>query len=338
MTVEPAGRTERGRRRTSQNSSARRRAPSIGDARTPLDIARTLEEHFHSYTYDEDVPSGHTVARLERFLADRRGYCEQFAAAMTLMLRGLGVDARVGVGFLPGVPQGGEYVVSTSDAHAWVEANLPGAGWFAFDPTPGRADAASIPPSTEEVPPEPPEPLPQTTAIPAPTPVPEELPEDVTETDRRVAVAARSSDGACSPLAIVGAIPGAKAFRRSRRRRGPPDEVVVGAYTELLDRARDLGWRPSSAETQREFVTRVLRGDEHATTLAWLTARALYGPGRSERDDAAAAISAGGAATSALRSRSKWWRRVLAIWDPRSFLPEGPLRKLRLRLANAISR
>src|SRR5581483_2603698 len=62
--------------------------PWVAGARTPLDIARRIERHFRGYTYDENVPGGHSVARLQAFLAARRGYCEQFAATMTLMLRG----------------------------------------------------------------------------------------------------------------------------------------------------------------------------------------------------------------------------------------------------------
>ena len=94
------------------------------------------------------------------FLRDRRGYCEQFAATMTLMLRGLGVPARVGVGFLPGAPHRGEFVISTRDAHAWVEVELPGAGWVAFDPTPARGEPPPFAPDVAE------EPVPLPTVVP----------------------------------------------------------------------------------------------------------------------------------------------------------------------------
>ena len=294
--------------------------PIVRGARTPLDNARRLEAHFRTYTYNEDVVGGHTVARLQQFLREKTGYCEQFAAVMTLMLRGLGIPARVGVGFLPGNNAGGEFVVSTRDAHAWVEANIPGAGWTTFDPTPGRGATAVLPPDLQEQASDP-EPLPQTTAVPDPTPEPQDLPEDVTE---------RSAAGripaavwyATLALAVLSATPAAKIIRRSRRHAGPPDAAIVGAYTELMDRAHDLGWRPRRSETQREFVGRVLHGDEHALDLARLTAQALYGPSRTDWDDANRAWASSAHASRALTHRAAWWRRIVAFEDPRTLIPE----------------
>jgi transglutaminase-like putative cysteine protease len=316
-------------------------ASIVEGARTPLDRARRLEVHFRKYAYDEDVDGGHTVARLEQFLADKRGYCEQFAATMTLMLRGLGIDARVGVGFLPGAARAGEYIVSTRDAHAWVEAKIPGAGWFAFDPTPTRSDASTVPPEAEEAPPEPEE-VPQVTSVPAPTPATEELPDEVVDEPlvSRVPVAVWWSLLAAAALALF---PTMKAVRRSRRRRGVPDESVVGAYNDLIDGARDLGWRPSLMETQREFVTRTLGSDESAQRLAMLAARALYASGRNVRADVDVAWSDRKSALTVLKKRSSWWRRAIAPLDPRTFLPERrwldrPLRRARTRVATALGR
>jgi hypothetical protein len=69
-----------------------------------------------------------------------RGYCQHFAGAMALMLRYLGIPARVAAGFTSGVYDSGkhEWTVTDHDAHAWVEAWFPRYGWLPFDPTPGR--------------------------------------------------------------------------------------------------------------------------------------------------------------------------------------------------------
>jgi hypothetical protein len=66
------------------------------------------------------------------------GNCEYFASAMTLLLRRLGIPSRLVVGFLAAEWNefGRFFDVRQSDAHAWVEAYLPGQGWTAFDPTP----------------------------------------------------------------------------------------------------------------------------------------------------------------------------------------------------------
>jgi hypothetical protein len=57
---------------------------------------------------------------------------------MALMLRYLGIPARVAVGFTSGTWKEGTWTVTDHDAHAWVEAWFAGYGWLTFDPTPGR--------------------------------------------------------------------------------------------------------------------------------------------------------------------------------------------------------
>ena len=78
----------------------------------------------------------------------RSGNCEYFAAAMAVMLRSVGVPARVAAGFQQGEwnPYGRYFMVRLSDAHAWVEVYLDGRGWVAFDPSPrGEAAAEELP-------------------------------------------------------------------------------------------------------------------------------------------------------------------------------------------------
>jgi transglutaminase-like putative cysteine protease len=100
----------------------------------------------HGFTYDENPPV--RPVPLAAFLTtDRRGYCQQFAGAMALLLRMGGVPARVATGFSPGIfdRSRGEWVIRDYDAHAWVEAWFPGSGWVTFDPTPAVAPALSGP-------------------------------------------------------------------------------------------------------------------------------------------------------------------------------------------------
>jgi hypothetical protein len=81
---------------------------------------------------------GHT-APLEAFLFDKkRGHCEYFSSAMTIMLRTLGIRARNVTGYVGGRYNGyGDYyAVRQGDAHSWVEAYIPERGWVTFDPTP----------------------------------------------------------------------------------------------------------------------------------------------------------------------------------------------------------
>ena len=97
--------------------------------------------------YDLDAPlpeSGEDA--VHDFLFDtRRGFCEQIASALTVMLRTQGVPARLATGYLPGTRDriAGVFEVRASDAHAWVEVWFPESGWQAFDPT------ASVPLSAD---------------------------------------------------------------------------------------------------------------------------------------------------------------------------------------------
>lgn len=94
-----------------------------------------------NYTYTLDlprVPQGRDP--VDWFLLDvRRGYCEQFATAATLMLRSLSIPARLATGYATGDydPALNQAVVRERDAHAWVEVWFPGYGWVPVDPTPG---------------------------------------------------------------------------------------------------------------------------------------------------------------------------------------------------------
>jgi protein-glutamine gamma-glutamyltransferase len=75
---------------------------------------------------------------VDHFVFDsKRGFCEQIATTLVVMLRTIGVPARVAAGYIPGErdPFAGVWVVREGDAHAWAEVWFPATGWQAFDPT-----------------------------------------------------------------------------------------------------------------------------------------------------------------------------------------------------------
>jgi hypothetical protein len=111
-----------------------------GAGRDPSEVAARLERFLQrEFRYTLDIERVSQLDPLEEFLLVRRaGHCEYFAAAMAVMLRTLGVPSRVVNGFQRGEwnPYGQYYIVRYYDAHSWVEAYLPRAGWVTFDPTP----------------------------------------------------------------------------------------------------------------------------------------------------------------------------------------------------------
>ncbi|HWB84810.1 MAG TPA: DUF3488 and transglutaminase-like domain-containing protein [Bryobacteraceae bacterium] len=109
-------------------------------AATDLERARAVEQHLRQdYGYTLELPKHEVADPLADFLFRRKkGYCEYFASAMTVMLRSLGIPARLVTGFQSGVynPISDLWLIRASDAHSWVEAWIPGYGWTTFDPTP----------------------------------------------------------------------------------------------------------------------------------------------------------------------------------------------------------
>jgi transglutaminase-like putative cysteine protease len=96
--------------------------------------------------YDLEVPRDPDgVVAVDHFLFEtRRGYCEQIATSMAVMLRTLGIPTRLVTGYGPGDrnPLTGYFEVKQSDAHAWLEVYYPGIGWVPYDPTFGVPEAA----------------------------------------------------------------------------------------------------------------------------------------------------------------------------------------------------
>ncbi|MCS6286173.1 MAG: DUF3488 domain-containing protein [Nitrospira sp.] len=96
-----------------------------------------------NYRYSLDIPSSVQTNPLEEFLFERKtGYCEHYATAMVMLLRAVGVPARLVTGFLATEwnEYGNYYLVRQRDAHAWVEIHLPNSGWVTMDPTPAVSE------------------------------------------------------------------------------------------------------------------------------------------------------------------------------------------------------
>src|SRR6185436_16913203 len=90
---------------------------------------------------------------LVQFLHDKRGFCQQFASLMAVMLRSIGIPARVALGFTQGTPAGEHtWSVSAKQYHSWVEVPFKNYGWLSFDPTPRFNDPSATWQPPEESP------------------------------------------------------------------------------------------------------------------------------------------------------------------------------------------
>jgi transglutaminase-like putative cysteine protease len=265
-------------------------SPSVGrlvarlvrGATSPYDRVRAIYDYFtdpaNGFTYSLATKPGTTSDDLVNFLTNKQGYCEQYAGAMAVLVRAAGVPARVALGYTPGVRQAdGSRMVTSHDAHAWVEVYFAGLGWVPFDPTPlgiGRAVTLPWAPRADTT-------ASTATASSAPaaatatgalasarldkgTPfVPLNLP-----TERPAWVTpVIATGGGLLALLLLGSLPGL--LRRRRRRRALADGGAGALWDELAATARDLGipWQPSATPRQTarrlaELVRRAEPGEE----------------------------------------------------------------------------
>jgi transglutaminase-like putative cysteine protease len=257
-------------------------------ATTPFDVALKLEETLrssHPYNGESTLPQGDPDALAHWITSGSAGYCQMFSASMTELLRLLGVRARVAEGFVTGRydPTSKSYVVDDRDAHAWVEAWIPGAGFVPFDPTPGRSlptqasSSSGIAPGLPSGAP--------TRARPSVPGTSSPLPSGGASTgsisDHASGSRARWLVVALAVLLVLLAVVGlliARADRWRGRRRGPREEAGT-SRASLVRRARrrgvDLPTGVSNGELAHALATRL-----EIDARAWADAadRAAYAP------------------------------------------------------------
>jgi protein-glutamine gamma-glutamyltransferase len=262
-------------------------------SRSPYEATIAIESWLRDtggfgYTETPPLPPEGVPPLVDFATRSKQGYCQHYAGTMAVMLRMLGIPARVAVGFTSGRWTDGEWIVTDHQAHAWVEAWFAGYGWLPFDPTPGRgtlsadytvasdsADAVRalgtgryLQPDAVPLHPKPV--TPRTTNVQDASQVPLWL---------LLAVAL--------PLGAMTLIAAAKSVRRRRRIGvGDPRIAATGIRLELIDLLRDHGHAVGRSSSQMA-VSRLLTQNLHVDvrSLARTLGEARYG--RLDRADAA---------------------------------------------------
>ncbi len=250
-----------------------------GDEPTILGKAKAIENWLSTNTrYLIDIPpQPKGTDAVDYFLfEDRRGFCEQIASAMTLMLRSLGIPARFAVGYAPGERNvlSGYFEVRQSDAHSWVEVFVPGAGWLEFDPThevPPIDASAKAAPGFKFL---------AKLLKPLRDLVPDGLLTGALDLVRSVLAAAVSSGRAIALtlIAIAAGITcvglGRRIIRRylwTRRLRRPmkgrPPELALGAFRLLEEAGAAAGYPRIPSKTPSEYGSELMRAGTGVTHL-----------------------------------------------------------------------
>lgn len=233
-----------------------------------VDAALLLEKWFRDNRFrlvgpqetgsKDAIPTGHSVPQLTKFVKDKRGTSEQFAAAYAVMAKSIGVPVRVAVGFRqPADARAGTpATVHNSDVYAWPEIPVAGYGWVPLDPAgkarsdnggegggvagalaKKRADLSKKDPNQDDKP---------TRQRP--------IASGKTTTTWHPQALFALVAVLLLPLVALTGVAVFKAVRRRRRGTGEPKERVLGAWREVRDRLRDHGHRPAPGLTANEVA------------------------------------------------------------------------------------
>jgi transglutaminase-like putative cysteine protease len=314
-------------------------------ATTPYERVRSIHAYLtdraNGFRYSLSTTAGTSGDRLVDFLTQKRGYCEQYAGTMAVMVRAAGIPARVALGYTPGDKQkDGSRLITSDDAHAWVEVYFQSLGWVPFDPTPisavravtlpwaPRADAPTTHDSSVDAP-----------AAAAPTTAPSAPVRDRGGDGAPVVAQGQTAGGtswllpagmAIALLVLVAGTPGgARALRRRRRMAAG----TAGAlWDELTATALDVGvhlepsWTPRRVASElSEVVGRGAGASGAAADAVGRLARAeevaCYGPGGNGAPEPELAAALDTARRGLVRSASRDVRLRALLW-PASLLAE----------------
>ncbi|MBT2595432.1 transglutaminase domain-containing protein [Arthrobacter sp. ISL-72] len=323
------------------------------DAPTAIDRVRQIEAHFQKKgafsngLIDEgQLPSvsGHGSARIRSLLTAKQmlGDDEQYAVAMSLMLRHLGIPSRVVMGFYPDPKSpengAGEVKITGKDVHAWVEVAFDRVGWVSFDPTPPK-DNVPIPPDPENKS----KPKPQVLQPPPPPQEPADLPPDSSpdalDADQKknnpwlfwgpiltaIGIALIPVGILALPLLLI-------ALLKSRRRQarfsaGHPAQRVGGGWNEVVSLATDMGAAVDTRATRRESAVvlgEAFPGTAGTTTLLAHRADAsIFGAGQPSEAEVREYWTIVDGSLKEMTATVGFWKRQAARFSPRSLLSDG---------------
>jgi transglutaminase-like putative cysteine protease len=314
-------------------------------ASTTYDKVLAVADHLRSidsgFEYSLAVEYGTDPNALVRFLTSaKKGFCQQFASAMAVLLRTLGIPTRLADGYTTGREVEGQadtYLVTTKNYHVWVEVRFDEYGWLAFDATPGLTNAAA------------------TTYQPPPDGGGGSRSEECTVSRGRcnsgsvsvtpstsVSRSLRGSTGGATIsdrragwfplltiavilllLLVLSAAPLLFAWRRARRVRHATDPrtLILATYDVFTERAAALGLARPPGDTPEEYRRRVEGSgrltDGHVDRLTRLAVLAAYAPVSLSEDDAQDATADADEAIRELRATTPWKKRVLGMYGRR---------------------
>jgi hypothetical protein len=224
------------------------------------DVSKAVQDYLRSdrFTYTVDIsslmPQCTGLSTVDCFALIRRGFCQQYATTMAMLMRLAGYPARYVLGYLPGAVQQNTFIeqVTTQQLHAWVEVYFPSYGWIPFDPTGGPGQPTVLPAGSA------------VKATPAPTVAPTSSggasrPTPV-HNDGGV-TGATTSGNSLAPLLVpliflvVLALALFTYWRRRPRRPDEPDTV----YRRVVWLASRLGYKPRPTQTVYEYAGMLAR-------------------------------------------------------------------------------